>query len=79
MNSLTYLTSEAFSGIPTDLVADLQRMLSVDAASRPSAMAFTGKVSVDFFLSWSIRACSMEILDDVTDGVSHSLTTLTVG
>ena len=50
MNSLTYLTGEAFSGIPTDLVADLQRMLSVDGASRPSAMAFTGKVSVDFFL-----------------------------
>jgi len=42
MNALTYLTSEAFSGIPTDLVADLQRMLSVDGASRPSAMAFTG-------------------------------------
>uniref|UniRef100_A0A0E0JL67 Protein kinase domain-containing protein n=1 Tax=Oryza punctata TaxID=4537 RepID=A0A0E0JL67_ORYPU len=42
MNSLTYLTSEAFSNIPADLVVDLQRMLSVDVASRPSAMAFTG-------------------------------------
>ncbi|XP_062215123.1 SCY1-like protein 2 A [Phragmites australis] len=42
MNSLTYLTSEAFSNIPADLVADLQRMLSMDAVSRPSAMAFTG-------------------------------------
>lgn len=42
MNTLTYLTSEAFSNVPTDLVADLQRMLSVDAVSRPSAMAFTG-------------------------------------
>ena len=50
MNSLTYLTSEAFSNIPTDLVADLRNMLSVDAASRPSAMAFTGKVSIVFSL-----------------------------
>ncbi|AQK96599.1 ARM repeat superfamily protein [Zea mays] len=42
MNALTYLTSEAFSNIPSDLVLDLQRMLSMDALSRPSAMAFTG-------------------------------------
>ncbi|KAF0899646.1 hypothetical protein E2562_020834 [Oryza meyeriana var. granulata] len=42
MNSLTYLTSEAFSNIPADLMVDLQRMLSVDVASRPSAMVFTG-------------------------------------
>ncbi|KAL6615583.1 hypothetical protein ACP70R_037853 [Stipagrostis hirtigluma subsp. patula] len=42
MNSLTYLTSEAFSNIPAELVGDLQRMLSMDAVSRPSAMAFTG-------------------------------------
>ncbi|KAK3161288.1 hypothetical protein QOZ80_1BG0075190 [Eleusine coracana subsp. coracana] len=42
MNALTYLTSEAFSNIPSDLVVDLQRMLSIDAVSRPSAMAFTG-------------------------------------
>ncbi|TVU35952.1 hypothetical protein EJB05_17859 [Eragrostis curvula] len=42
MNALTYLTSEAFSNIPADLVMDLQRMLSIDAVSRPSAMAFTG-------------------------------------
>jgi SCY1-like protein 2 len=42
MNALTYLTSEAFSNIPPDLVSDLQRMLSMDAMSRPSAMAFTG-------------------------------------
>ncbi len=53
MNSLTYLTSEAFSNIPADLVVDLQRMLSVDVASRPSAMAFTGKVSLIISLSWA--------------------------
>jgi SCY1-like protein 2 len=53
MNSLTYLTSEAFSNIPADLVVDLQRMLSVDVASRPSAMAFTGKLSLIISLSWA--------------------------
>ncbi|PWZ31605.1 hypothetical protein Zm00014a_039594 [Zea mays] len=42
MNALTYLTSEAFSNIPSDLVSDLQRMISMDAVSRPSAVAFTG-------------------------------------
>nr|CAB3474293.1 unnamed protein product [Digitaria exilis] len=42
MNALTYLTSEAFSNIPSDLVSYLQRTISMDAVSRPSAMAFTG-------------------------------------
>ncbi|KAL3641502.1 SCY1-like protein 2 A [Castilleja foliolosa] len=42
MNSLTYLTSDTFSTIPRDLVPDLQRMLSANEASRPSAMDFTG-------------------------------------
>lgn len=42
MNALTYLTREAFSNVPSDLVSDLQRMLSMNAVSRPSAMAFTG-------------------------------------
>ncbi|XP_039115963.1 SCY1-like protein 2 [Dioscorea cayenensis subsp. rotundata] len=42
MNSLAYLSNEAFSRIPPDLVVDLQRMLSMDGASRPTAMDFTG-------------------------------------
>lgn len=42
MNALTYLSSEAFSSIPRDLVSDLQRMLSSNEASRPTAMDFTG-------------------------------------
>ncbi|KAI3464264.1 hypothetical protein Pfo_020927 [Paulownia fortunei] len=42
MNSLTYLTSEAFSTIPRELVPDLQRMLSANEASRPTALDFTG-------------------------------------
>ncbi|KAF4387192.1 hypothetical protein CsatB_003267 [Cannabis sativa] len=42
MNTLTYLSSEAFSSIPSELVPDLQRMLSANESSRPSAMDFTG-------------------------------------
>ncbi|XP_051224938.1 SCY1-like protein 2 A [Lolium perenne] len=63
MNSLTYLTSEAFSGIPTDLVADLQRMLSVDAASRPSAMAFTGSS----FFRHDTRLRALRFLDHLLE------------
>ncbi|KAK4413444.1 SCY1-like protein 2 [Sesamum alatum] len=42
MNSLTYLTNEAFSAIPRELVPDLQRMLSSNEALRPTAIDFTG-------------------------------------
>ncbi|KAL0359964.1 UNVERIFIED_CONTAM: SCY1-like protein 2 [Sesamum radiatum] len=42
MNSLTYLTSEAFSAIPRELIPDLQRMLSANEALRPTAIDFTG-------------------------------------
>ncbi|PON95167.1 Phosphorylase kinase, gamma catalytic subunit [Trema orientale] len=41
-NTLTYLSSEAFSSIPSELVPDLQRMLSANESSRPTAMDFTG-------------------------------------
>ncbi|KAL2326517.1 hypothetical protein Fmac_025575 [Flemingia macrophylla] len=42
MNTLTYLSSDAFSSIPPELVPDLQRMLSSDGSSRPTALDFTG-------------------------------------
>lgn len=42
MNNLTYLSSEAFSSIPSELVPDLQRMLSTNDAFRPTALDFTG-------------------------------------
>lgn len=42
MNNLTYLSSEAFSSIPHELVADLKRMLSLNEALRPTALDFTG-------------------------------------
>lgn len=45
MNNLTYLSSEAFSSIPHELVTDLKRMLSANEALRPSALDFTGMVS----------------------------------
>ncbi|KAI3732968.1 hypothetical protein L1987_64181 [Smallanthus sonchifolius] len=43
MNKLTYLSSEAFSSIPPELVADLKRMLSPNEALRSPALDFTGK------------------------------------
>ncbi|CAN0887883.1 SCY1-like protein 2 A [Linum grandiflorum] len=42
MNTLNYLSSEAFSSIPTELVPDLQRMLSANESFRPTAIDFTG-------------------------------------
>ncbi|CAO2834419.1 unnamed protein product [Amaranthus hypochondriacus] len=42
MNALNYLTSETFSSIPSELVPDLQRMLSFNESLRPSALEFTG-------------------------------------
>ncbi|KAI5311668.1 hypothetical protein L3X38_040841 [Prunus dulcis] len=42
MNTLSYLSSEAFSSIPPELVPDLQRMLSTNEAFRPTSMDFTG-------------------------------------
>jgi SCY1-like protein 2 len=43
MNTLTYLSNEAFSSVPPELVPDLQRMLSANESFRPTAMDFTGK------------------------------------
>lgn len=45
MNTLTYLSSDAFSSIPSELVPDLQRMLSQNESFRPNAMDFTGEFS----------------------------------
>ncbi|KAI3945929.1 hypothetical protein MKW98_007278 [Papaver atlanticum] len=42
MNTLSYLQHESFSSMPADVVTDLQRMLSMNEASRPSALDFTG-------------------------------------
>jgi SCY1-like protein 2 len=49
MNSLTYLTSEAFSNIPTHLVVDLQNMLSVDLEA-PSSFVTTDIHILDTYL-----------------------------
>ncbi|KAJ8759547.1 hypothetical protein K2173_007171 [Erythroxylum novogranatense] len=42
MNTLTYLSSETFSTIPSELIPDLHRMLSMNESYRPTAMDFTG-------------------------------------
>jgi hypothetical protein len=68
MNALTYLTSEAFSNIPSDLVSDLQRMLSMDAVSRPSAMAFTGVFRFLFLIYGHIDG----VFVSSTGGANHN-------
>ncbi|KAL5571745.1 hypothetical protein UlMin_021342 [Ulmus minor] len=42
MNTLTYLSNEAFNSIPSELVPDLKRMLSANESARPTAIDFTG-------------------------------------
>ncbi|XP_044511979.1 SCY1-like protein 2 [Mangifera indica] len=42
MNTLTYLSNQAFSSIQPELVPDLQRMLSPNESLRPTASEFTG-------------------------------------
>ncbi|XP_027339351.1 SCY1-like protein 2 isoform X2 [Abrus precatorius] len=42
MNTLNYLSSDAFSSVPSELVPDLQKMLSTNESFRPTAMDFTG-------------------------------------
>lgn len=41
-SKITYLMSESFSEIPSELVQDLRHMLSFDDLTRPSALDFTG-------------------------------------
>lgn len=41
-SKVTYLRTESLLNIPPELVHDLQRMLSLDELSRPSALDFTG-------------------------------------
>lgn len=42
MNNMSYLNSQTFSSIPSDLVPDLQKMLSGTPTLRPTALDFTG-------------------------------------
>ncbi|KAJ6851299.1 SCY1-like protein 2 isoform X1 [Iris pallida] len=63
INTLTYLTSEAFSVIPQELIGDLQRMLSQDEASRPTASDFTGSS----FLRDDTRLRALRFLDHMLE------------
>ncbi|KAI4388732.1 hypothetical protein MLD38_001037 [Melastoma candidum] len=41
-NTLMYLSRESFSDMPSEIVPDLQRMLSANESLRPTALDFTG-------------------------------------
>ncbi|OWM85712.1 hypothetical protein CDL15_Pgr029135 [Punica granatum] len=63
MNTLTYLSREAFSSIPPELVPDLQRMLSVNESFRPTALDFTGSP----FLRDDTRLRALRFLDHMLE------------
>lgn len=63
MNTLHYLSSEAFSSIPPELVSDLQRMLSVNESFRPTAMDFTGSL----FFRNDTRLRALRFLDHMIE------------
>ncbi|KAJ4713856.1 ARM repeat kinase family protein [Melia azedarach] len=63
MNTLNYLSSEAFSSIPADLVPDLQRMLSANESFRPTALDFTGSA----FFRDDTRLRALRFLDHMLE------------
>ncbi|KAG7586675.1 Protein kinase domain [Arabidopsis thaliana x Arabidopsis arenosa] len=63
MNTLNYITNESFSSIPSDLVSDLQRMLSMNESFRPTALDFTGS---NFFRS-DARLRALRFLDHMLE------------
>uniref|UniRef100_A0A1J3HUQ0 SCY1-like protein 2 n=1 Tax=Noccaea caerulescens TaxID=107243 RepID=A0A1J3HUQ0_NOCCA len=62
-NTLNYITNESFSSIPSDLVSDLQRMLSTNESFRPTALDFTGS---SFFRS-DARLRALRFLDHMLE------------
>ncbi|OIW07950.1 hypothetical protein TanjilG_20051 [Lupinus angustifolius] len=62
-NTLTYLSSDAFSSIPPELIPDLQRMLSPNESSRPTAMDFTGSP----FFRTDTRLRALRFLDHMLE------------
>ncbi|GAV85165.1 Pkinase domain-containing protein [Cephalotus follicularis] len=63
-NTLTYLSSEAFSSIPSELVSDLQRMLSSNESFRPTALDFTAGSS---FFREDTRLRALRFLDHMLE------------
>ncbi|CAN7130053.1 unnamed protein product [Brassica rapa subsp. narinosa] len=63
LNTLNYITNESFSSIPSDLVSDLQRMLSMKETYRPTALYFTGS---SFFRS-DARLRALRFLDHMLE------------
>ncbi|CAH2066764.1 unnamed protein product [Thlaspi arvense] len=62
-NTLNYITNESFSSIPSDLVSDLQGMLSTNESFRPTALDFTGS---SFFRS-DARLRALRFLDHMLE------------
>lgn len=67
MNTLTYLSNEAFSSIPPELVPDLQRMLSANESFRSTAMDFTGTT----WALWALRCYNLSKLFLINVGVNE--------
>lgn len=63
MNSLTYLSHETLSSIPSELVPDLQRVLSANETLRPTALDFT---SSSFFRD-DTRLRALRFLDHMLE------------
>ncbi|GMP79036.1 hypothetical protein CsSME_00034736 [Camellia sinensis var. sinensis] len=63
MNNLTYLSSGPFSSIPAELVPDLQKMLSANETSRPTALDF---MSSPFFRN-DTRLRALRFLDHMLE------------
>lgn len=61
VNTLTYLSSDAFSMIPPELIGDLQKMLSWEGASRPSASDFTGPRNEYYYLFFLFLECIFQL------------------
>ncbi|TXG53484.1 hypothetical protein EZV62_022653 [Acer yangbiense] len=63
MNTLTYLSNEAFFSIPRELAPDLQKMLSANESVRPTALEFTGSP----FFRDDTRLRALRFLDHIIE------------
>ncbi|KAI9200061.1 hypothetical protein LWI28_002110 [Acer negundo] len=63
MNTLTYLSNEAFFSIPRELAPDLQKMLLANESVRPTALEFTGSP----FFRDDTRLRALRFLDHIIE------------
>ncbi|KAI4320120.1 hypothetical protein MLD38_033631 [Melastoma candidum] len=62
-NTLMYLSRESFSDMPSEIVPDLQRMLSANESFRPTALDFTGSP----FFRQDTRLRALRFLDHMLE------------